>query len=132
MVQFFNYAQDVGNEEMQKLWAKLLAGEVSSPGSYSLRTLQAVHVLRQADAVLFQKFSTYVWNGELYFVSLAAGKVLQQKGLRIENLFHLDSLGFLTVDNGISLQIEDPYTDKFINCGQAHHISCKPKMSSIP
>ncbi len=36
---FFNDVQDVSSEEMQQLWAKILAGEVERPGSTSLRTM---------------------------------------------------------------------------------------------
>ena len=30
---FFNYIQDVSSDEMQSLWAKVLAGEIERPGS---------------------------------------------------------------------------------------------------
>ena len=36
---FFNDIQDVSSEEMQALWAKVLAGEVEWAGSTSIRTL---------------------------------------------------------------------------------------------
>ena len=36
---FFDYAQDISSEDMQRIWAKILAGEVESPGRTSLRTL---------------------------------------------------------------------------------------------
>ena len=32
-VQFFNYAEDIGNEEVQFIWAGILAGEVNQPGA---------------------------------------------------------------------------------------------------
>ena len=34
---FFNDVQDVSSEEMQRLWAKILAGEVEKPGSTSFK-----------------------------------------------------------------------------------------------
>ena len=40
ITQFFDHAQDVSDLDMQKLWSRILAGEVSKPGSYSKRTLQ--------------------------------------------------------------------------------------------
>ena len=33
--QFFAYAENVSNEEMQSIWAKVLAGEVQKPNSFS-------------------------------------------------------------------------------------------------
>src|SRR5947208_71749 len=40
ITQFFNLSQDVGDSEMQTVWARLLAGEVARPEGFSLRTLQ--------------------------------------------------------------------------------------------
>ena len=52
---FFNDIQDISSEEMQSLWAKVLAGEVERPGSTSLRTLNILRNLDQATAILFRK-----------------------------------------------------------------------------
>ena len=53
---FFNDVQDVSSEEMQSLWAKVLAGEVERAGSTSIRTLGILKNLDQATAYLFRKF----------------------------------------------------------------------------
>jgi uncharacterized repeat protein (TIGR03899 family) len=52
---FFNSAQDVTSEKMQILWGKILAGEITSPNSYSLRTLEIVRNLTSHEAFLFAK-----------------------------------------------------------------------------
>ena len=53
---FFNDVQDVSSEEMQSLWAKVLAGEVERSGSTSTRTLGILKNLDKATARLFRKF----------------------------------------------------------------------------
>jgi hypothetical protein len=63
-VQFFGYAEDVGNEEMQLLWAKLLAGEIKRPGTVSLRTLNAVKALSREECELFAELCRFVWRHE--------------------------------------------------------------------
>ncbi|HEY5746941.1 MAG TPA: DUF2806 domain-containing protein [Chryseolinea sp.] len=50
---FFNRAQDVSTEEMQEIWAKILANEVASPGAISLRTMDVVANLSPKEAQLF-------------------------------------------------------------------------------
>lgn len=50
---FFNEVQDVSSEEMQELWAKVLAGEVQRPGSTSIKTL---NVLRNVDKEIAEYF----------------------------------------------------------------------------
>ncbi|WP_420618551.1 DUF2806 domain-containing protein [Candidatus Poriferisocius sp.] len=52
---FFNEVQDVSSEEMQVLWAKVLAGEVEKPGSTSLRTLDILRKINKDTAKLFER-----------------------------------------------------------------------------
>jgi hypothetical protein len=35
---FFQECQDISDEQMQQLWARILAGEVTKPGSFAPRT----------------------------------------------------------------------------------------------
>ncbi|MCY3568494.1 MAG: DUF2806 domain-containing protein, partial [Chloroflexi bacterium] len=52
---FFEYGQDVSTEEMQVLWAKVLAGEVERPGSTSLQTLSVLRDLDRNTPELFAR-----------------------------------------------------------------------------
>ena len=74
---FFAQCQDVGNEQMQSVWATILAGEVASPGSFSLRTLNVVKVLRQHDAQLFNQFCTFVWHDDGDHIPILTFKILE-------------------------------------------------------
>lgn len=60
VLQFFDYAQDVCDEDMQKLWSRILAGEVAEPGSYSKRTLQFLRTLDKDEAEAFTKICSLV------------------------------------------------------------------------
>ena len=62
--QFFSYAQDIGNEELQFLWAKLLASELKRPGMISRRTLDVVKTLTRDNCETFTTLCTYVWHCE--------------------------------------------------------------------
>ena len=50
---FFNSAQDVSSEDLQNLWARILAGEIESPGRTSLRTLSILKDMTQGEARQF-------------------------------------------------------------------------------
>jgi uncharacterized repeat protein (TIGR03899 family) len=55
---FNNYiylAEDVSNKTMQDLWAKILAGEISTPGNFSLKSLQAFKTMSINEAKLLAK-----------------------------------------------------------------------------
>lgn len=43
----------ISDKEMQELWAKLLAGEMNAPGTFSVRALNAVKLLNVAEANQF-------------------------------------------------------------------------------
>lgn len=54
---FWAGAENVTNDEMQGVWARILAGECATPGSFSLRTLALVRVLSRTDAAAFEKWA---------------------------------------------------------------------------
>ena len=72
---FFGACQDVGNDNLQSLWARLLAGEVTSPGSFSRRTLHAVKMMTKEDANLFTKLAGFVWRAPEQPLYLVNGKI---------------------------------------------------------
>ncbi len=52
---FIALAEGISNKTMQDLWAKILAGEVAQPGSFSLKTLQAFRSMSITEAKLLAK-----------------------------------------------------------------------------
>ncbi len=52
---FIELAEDVSNKTMQDLWAKILAGEITSPGSFSLKSLKAFRTMSINEAKLLAK-----------------------------------------------------------------------------
>jgi Protein of unknown function (DUF2806) len=103
--EFFNNSQDVSNEDMQTLWAKILAGEVASPGSFSKKTLAVVKTMSKTEAEDFTKLATNVWlidvRQEPFIVALDANKC----GLSFNALRNLEDLGLISVTfPGISYQ----------------------------
>ena len=51
------------DQERQTWWARLLAGEIQQPGTYSLRTIGIMDVLSPSEAELFSRLCGYVWVG---------------------------------------------------------------------
>lgn len=94
VTQFFNICQDIGNEEMQYLWGKLLADEVSNPGTFSLRTLYSFRLLNQYDARLFTIFCKFVWSDQ-YVMKHYEFDYLADHGLRDYELSHLEALSLI-------------------------------------
>lgn len=61
ITRFFNYAQDISNEDAQLLWGKLLSNEVKKPGSFSLRTIEILRNISPSEAQLFQSICEFVF-----------------------------------------------------------------------
>ncbi len=52
---YINLAENISNNTMQDLWAKILAGELTRPGSYSLKALKVFRDMGIVDAKLLAK-----------------------------------------------------------------------------
>lgn len=59
---FFNIVEDISDEEMQNLWAKILAGEIKQPKSFSLRTLEILRNLSKEEAEAFIRNAPYCFG----------------------------------------------------------------------
>ena len=57
---FFNGVQDVSSEDMQLLWARVLAGEVERAGSTSMRTLSILRNFDKTTAEIFKKLCSLI------------------------------------------------------------------------
>lgn len=103
MSRFFSDAADVSDEQMQTLWARLLAGEVAQPCRFSRRTLSILKEMSATDADRLQRVSKLVWetgnggsiplDGEGLGVGLDPG--LGKYGVQYADFLELNSLGLL-------------------------------------
>lgn len=81
---FFEKCKTVSDENMQMIWSRILAGEVSKPGSYSLRTLNLIRLLDKQEAEIFTNFCGYVCSNKdghhRMLITDAAESYLKVKG----------------------------------------------------
>ena len=99
---FFNYAEDISNEEMQEIWARILAGEIKQPKSYSLRTLDILRNLSTDEAAIFMKFAKLAITSSTttFILSLKKNKLLEEKyEIRYSDRLLLEELGFITAND---------------------------------
>ena len=52
----------IDDQDRRTWWARLLAGEIQQPETYSLRTLAVMDTLSTKEAKLFTRLCDYVWN----------------------------------------------------------------------
>ena len=113
---FFSGSQDVSNEELQKLWGKLLAGAVEQPGSISVMTLEVLKNLDQRIASAFQRFCSIalVTDNDTRVVSFetsAGQNGLEQYGFPYALLTELQEYGLVSPDlqSEVTYRLEDDH-----------------------
>ncbi len=95
-----DYAGKVSAEDLQKLWGSVLAGEVKSPGRYSIRTLEFLKTLSKPEAELISKLASYVIDGR---IARAQSIYLDSKGLNFSTLLVMQELGVVSGVEAIGL-----------------------------
>jgi uncharacterized repeat protein (TIGR03899 family) len=113
---FFNYAQDISDDEMQELWARILAGEVVRPGSFSLRTLELIRNLSKKEAETFTRIANLTitsFNRPCVFKGNGNNdEFLTKFGCNFEDRLLLVELGLLQADTMITRNIPANDSDK--------------------
>lgn len=100
LVNIFDKCRIVSDNQMQELWAHILAGEANSPGTYSKRTVNFLSDLDKTDADLFTKFCGFVWViGRMTpLVFNESAEIYSRHGINFDSLNHLDSIGLIQFD----------------------------------
>ena len=97
---FFDKCRIVSDEEMQSLWAKVLAGEANSPGTYSKRTVNLLGSLDKTDAELFTSLCGFVWaiGDAIPLIYDRQAMIYRGQGIDFSKLAHLDDIGLVKLD----------------------------------
>jgi len=98
---FFDKSRIVSDSDMQELWARILAGEANSPGTYSKRTVNFLGDLDKIDAELFLALCSFGWfvGNFTPLVFDAKASIYNDRGLNFGTLTHLDSIGLVQFNN---------------------------------
>ena len=91
-IRFFDAASNVSNEDLQKIWAKLLAGETICKGCFSLRAIETLYNMSPDEARLFSEIADIVIDGRYIFYEMGSiGEEINKK--YGETIFTLDIYG---------------------------------------
>lgn len=92
---FFDMASDISDDEMQRIWGKILAGEVKRPKTYSLRTLEALRNMTADEARLFHTVSRLLFRyDDLIFIFISP-RLMNRFGVSFQDLMTLDECGLM-------------------------------------
>jgi hypothetical protein len=95
---FFDKCRLISDEEMQKLWAKVLSGEANSPGRFSKRTIGLLASLDKSDAKMFANLCRFTCSigGQLApVITNYPNQIYAKNGIDFALLAHLESIGLI-------------------------------------
>jgi len=94
---FFDKVRLISDEQIQTLWAKVLAGEANSPGSYSKRTVNLLDSLDKTDVLLFNTLCGFGWfiGDVVPLIYDVQASIYAENDITFNNLKHLDDMGLI-------------------------------------
>jgi hypothetical protein len=118
LLRWRDYAGAVSSEELQNLWGRLLAGEVKSPGQFSLRTLEFLKNLSSQEATEIARLSPFVIADFI----VRDDTLLDPEGITFGYLLRLQQLGVVSGVEAISLLItlKSVMPDRFVRALVSH------------
>jgi hypothetical protein len=99
---FFRDCEDISDEQMQQIWARILAGEVARPGRFAPRTLSVTRDLTKQDANLFTKLCQFGWvipdAGFVPVIHDCEAPEVEAAGINFAVLTHLTTMGLIELN----------------------------------
>jgi len=95
---FFDKCRLISDEQMQELWAKILAGEANSPGKFSKKTVNIVANLDKSDAEAFTRLCGFGFSISHSFEILIydiEDKIYTGHGITFDTISNLESVGLI-------------------------------------
>jgi len=104
---FFEKSRIVSDEDMQRLWSRVLAGEANKPGTFSRRTVNLLADMEKLDAELFTNVCRFVWMigpGGVPLVFDVQDEIYNRLAINFTSLSHLESIGLIRFDNSFGFR----------------------------
>ena len=106
-------AASTSDEQLQCLWGRILAGEMRSPGTFSLRTMSLLRLISKEDAELVAKIALY-YSDPLNVIPMIP-ELVNGDELKWSDLLHGQELGLISGvgDNGLVISRPSARNDSY-------------------
>lgn len=117
-----DYAGRISAEDLQRLWGSVLAGEVKSPGRYSIRTLEFLKTLSKPEAEVISNLARFAIDGR---IARSQEQYLNDQGLNFGQLLKMQDLGIVSGVESVGLTtsyktvIQGKFTKALVSNGKA-------------
>ncbi|GGC85718.1 TIGR03899 family protein [Flavobacterium lutivivi] len=115
---FFLKIQDITSADMQVIWAKILANEVSSPGGISIRTLEILNNMSKSEAEIFERAASLAFKGG-HILKIGNSDAFDEFDVRYNDLLTLRAAGLLFESDNLSITVKHMEKEdcSFLNFG---------------
>ena len=99
---FFDKCRGVSDDQMQHLWARILAGEANRIGSFSRKAVNIVEDLDSKDVSIFSTLCRFTWLFENLISPVVfdlKDEIYRNNGVAYTALLQLESLGLIHFNN---------------------------------
>lgn len=105
-MRFYDIVGNISDEEMQAIWARILAGEIHRKGTYSLQLLDILKKFTQKQAELFNRVCSHCFiSGDNVYIP-NDNEYLQFANITYQDILDLDALGLINSSGTIFLNVE--------------------------
>lgn len=117
IVRFFSIVKDVNSAEMQQVWGKILAGEITQPSSFSIKTLETLRCISKKDAEYFQMILPYLMESARDILLYGDTDLLATYGIPFDVILALDDCGLISFHSTVELRyiVSDSVYDSICN-----------------
>ena len=128
---FIDCAQDVSDDEMRLLWAKILSGELNKPNSISAMTLETLRNMSKRDAEIFHKLASYslvdneggdpfIPNNGMFINE--EYKTDEYYGISYDELLWMQELRLINLNAGLQInfnkEVDRSHVETTLSCGK--------------
>lgn len=137
---FFRISEDISEQNIQLLFAKVLSGEIKRPNSYSTRTLELISNLSTEEAQVINRLAEFIAYDYHDHASIVNPRELRNEDkINVNDLLVLVELGILTsATENLTLNFENLqhpisfYIGTKVLVGFAEEGTTKQQFSAIP
>lgn len=105
-MRFYDIVGNISDEEMQAIWARILAGEIHRKGTYSLQLLDILKNFTQKQAELYNRVCSHCFiSGDNVYIP-NDNEYLQFANITYQDILDLDALGLINSSGTTSLSVK--------------------------
>lgn len=103
-IRYYEASGNISDKEMQILWAKILAGEIEKPSSYSLRTLDVLRNISKEEAERFAKICNSAIKIESAQYAIPADHdYISKNDINYSDILMLEEIGLINSDSNVRI-----------------------------